>query len=322
MKKIFLSVIIPTRNRANLLKWALESIANQNLSQECFETIVVDNGSTDDTRGVVDSFGNKIANIRYFYEDTPGLHAGRHKGLKEAKADILVYADDDIEAFPTWLEGIAEAFEDKDVGLVGGKNLPKFETQPPNWLDQLWQKNQFGKMIPSYSLLDFGDKICEIPHNYIWGCNYSIRKEVLIKAGGFHPDGMPPHLLKYRGDGEGALSRKVQQIGWKTLYHPSASVYHLVPSARLTTRYIYRRHFSQGISGSYTWVRRHMRLDFKLRLIIFQKKLKSYAILSVSKPVRRTMQKGFWDGVTFHQRALHQDPELLAWVLKKNYMDV
>lgn len=319
---IFLSVIIPTRNRAKYLSGALESLAKQTYPLDRFEVLVIDNGSTDNTREVCTSFKNRVPQLRYFYEETPGLHVGRHLGMKMAKSEILVYGDDDIEAFPTWLEGISCAFEDEDIGLVGGKNLPKFETQPPNWVDQLWIRNQRGKMIPSYSLLDFGDKVCEIPHRYIWGCNYSIRKEVLIKAGGFHPDGMPPDLLKYRGDGEGALSQKIHQIGYKALYHPNASVYHLVPTARMNSSYLYRRWFSQGISGSYSWVRQHMKLDFKLRLTILQKKVKSYTIFPLNKAFLWTMQKGFWDGVAFHQSALRQVPELLAWVLKTDYMDV
>ncbi len=54
--------------------------------------------------------------------------------MKMAKSDILVYADDDIEAFPTWLAAIAESFQNQDVVLVGGKNLPKFEATPPEWI--------------------------------------------------------------------------------------------------------------------------------------------------------------------------------------------
>jgi len=64
------------------------------------------------------------------------LHVGRHLGLKKAQGDILVFADDDIEAFPTWLEGIAEAFEDPQIALVGVKNLSESTNDllKPAWL--------------------------------------------------------------------------------------------------------------------------------------------------------------------------------------------
>jgi hypothetical protein len=60
-----------------------------------------------------------------------------------------------------------------------------------------------------YSILDFGNAIQEISPDYVWGCNFSIRKEVLLKVRGFHPDGMPDEFLRYRGDGETSVSREI-----------------------------------------------------------------------------------------------------------------
>jgi glucosyl-dolichyl phosphate glucuronosyltransferase len=97
-----ISVIIPTRNRAELLRAALLSLSLQTLPPEDFEVLVVDNGSTDHTKKVVNGF-NGLMHLRYFFDPTPGLHVGRHRGLREASGEILVYGDDDIEALPTWL---------------------------------------------------------------------------------------------------------------------------------------------------------------------------------------------------------------------------
>ncbi len=89
----------------------------------------------------------------------------------------MVYADDDIEAFPTWLEGIAQSFQRSDVALVGGKNLPKFETSPPAWILKLWETNRHGyKQCGALSILDLGDKEKEITPLLVYGCNYSVRK--------------------------------------------------------------------------------------------------------------------------------------------------
>ncbi|GAF77238.1 unnamed protein product, partial [marine sediment metagenome] len=225
---MFLSIIIPTLNRAEKLSNALESILNQTYSQLAYEVIVVDNGSTDDTKAICVGFENKIRNFEYIYDSHPGLHVGRHAGLRASKSNNLVYTDDDIEAFPTWLEGIAASFEDEEVVLVSGKILPKFEAKPPDWMNKLWEKNQWGKHIGYYSLLDFGNKVQEISPRYVWGCNFAIRKKITFELGGFHPDGMPKDLIRYRGDGETSLSRKILNRGYKTLYNPAASVYHLV----------------------------------------------------------------------------------------------
>jgi len=250
---IQLSVIIPTRNRANLLQKALQSIVYQTFDKQKFEVLVIDNGSTDNTKQVVESFATEIPHLHYFYIETPGLHNGRHKGLKEAKADILIYADDDIEAFPTWLEAIYESFRDKDVVLVGGKNLPKFEIEPPEWLSLLWnRKTYLGNTVSYLSILDFGDEKLVIDPMYVWGCNFSVRKKIVYDAGGFHPDAMPNELIKYRGDGESHISNFVKTQGYIAVYEPKASVYHFVAADRMTTKYFKHRAFLQAISDSYT----------------------------------------------------------------------
>lgn len=323
-----LSIIIPTRNRSGLLFGALESITHQILSESEFEVIVVDNGSSDDTRVVVESFGIKIPNLQYCYDETPGLHIGRHLGMKMAKSDILVFADDDIEAFPTWLEGIIESFQDADVALVGGKDLPKFVRSPPEWLLSMWQKQRTeGRILSQLSVLDLGEEPRVIRPNLVFGCNFSIRKGVLLDIGGFHPDGMPAELITYRGDGENAVTRAIRLKGLKAFYNPKASVYHIIPKKRMTVDYFYRRAFAQGISTSYSWVRDSGGVNLKLRFRIGRYLLRamiSYASKSFIRNKHRAIKaqiKGHMDGVAFHQKQLRRTPQLLAWVLKPNYLD-
>ena len=341
---IYLSVIIPTRNRAKYLSGALDSLTRQPHSSDLFEVIVVDNGSTDNTKEICETYRNQIHNLRYYYDTTPGLHVGRHLGLKMAKAENLVYADDDIEAFPTWLEGIAEAFQDNEVVLVGGKNLPKFETEPPDWILKMWEKDQNGNRILGYlSILDLGDEKKEINPYHVFGCNFSIRKSVLLEAGGFHPDAMPQELIKYRGDGESHVSRYILEKGYKTLYHPKASVYHLVPSSRLSKEYFCRRAYNEGISYSYTQLRNeylgnadtkqgyHKFADYYRRLKqmtiteLFKaggRKLRKMFCLKMSDPyadINKMIDYSYQDGWRFHQNEIINDPKLLEWVIKGNY---
>jgi len=252
-----LSVIISTRSRVNLLAATLKSISQQTFPLTEFEVIIVDNGSTDNTKQVVENCMNNSDNIRYFYDATPGLHVGRHRGLKEAKAELLVYADDDIEAFPEWLEAIWESFQDNEVVLVGGKNLPKWEAEPPYWIYEMWMDiSDLGHSLGYFSILDFGDKTMEIDPGYVWGCNFSIRKKILLEAKGFHPDGFPQNMIKYRGDGETSVSNYIRKMKYKTIYNPKASVYHFVPKNRMTIDYICKRAFNQGISDSFTEIRK------------------------------------------------------------------
>jgi glucosyl-dolichyl phosphate glucuronosyltransferase len=302
-----------------MLKKTLKSIANQNLSQNFFETIVVDNGSTDETKEVVDSYIGNICNLRYYYEETPGLHVGRHKGLKEANASILVYADDDIEAFPSWLEAIAEVFEDKRVTLAGGKVLPTFETKPPEWLFELWSRKHDKEKVLSYlSIIDLGDETKEIAPCLVFGCNFSIRKSTLIEAGGFHPDAMPENLIHFRGDGETHVSNYIATHHYTSLYHPKASVSHFIPKGRMTVDYFCERAYKQGISDSFAHIRK---AGLGLRLPLFLKALKCLLLWSFNSKLQAQYQMAYLRGYIRHQRNVKMDCALLDWVTKSTFLD-
>ncbi len=305
----YLSVMIPTLNRAALLERALKSLTAQTFPGNLFEVIVIDNGSTDNTFQVCTKFEQKITNLRYVYDNNPGLHVGRHLGCKEARGEILVFGDDDIRAFPTWLEGIAESFRDPAVVLAGGKILPAFEIPPPAWVNALWWQTPWGRALGWYSLLDFGDKVLEISPDYVWGCNFSIRKTTLLEVGGFHPDSMPAELIRFRGDGETAVSIAVKNKGYKALYNPKASVYHFVSKDRMTFDYLYKRAFAQGVSDSYTQIRATGdSTGFK-------------QLMPSHDELQNVINKGHTDGFNFHRKAVRADPELLKWVLRKDYFD-
>ena len=320
-----MSVIIPTRNRSAYLRGTLESIATQTLSQEEFEVIVIDNGSTDDTKEVTHSFKNTIKNLVYHYDERPGLHVGRHAGLKLAQSDILVYADDDIIAFPSWLKSIYESFEDTSVVLVGGKDLPKYEANPPFWVKEKWYKLcEFGHCMFELSLIDFGEAIKEISPSYVFGCNFAIRKEILMETKGFHPDGMPFERIEYRGDGESFVSRYIRKKGLKTVYNPGASVYHVVTKERMTLDYFKKRAFCEGIEQSYAvkryGVKRNLIKAALFKVYRAMKQMfrnKNVLYIDIEKQIALSRRIGF----KYHSDLYNSSEELRQWVHKDNYLD-
>jgi len=305
---IHLSVIIPTRNRAKRLSKALESLTIQTYPEDLFEVIVVDNGSSGETRDVCRKYENLIKNFQFVYESEPGLHTGRHAGWRKSKGDILVYADDDIRASSTWLEGIAQCFKDPDVALAGGNILPDFENDPPEWVEKLWHKTPWGKVLGPYSLIDFGTHDSEISPMYVWGANFAIKKTVLSEAGGFHPDGMPSKLSRFRGDGETFVSEFIQRHKHKTVHHSRATVFHWISKERMTVEYLYKRMFLQGISDSFTYIRSNKAVG----------ELKQYK----SRPdgIEDALFKGHCNGYNYHHIEVKKDPELLKWILQGTYV--
>lgn len=326
-----LSVIIPTRNRPELLKDALTSLVYQTVCHDAFEVIVVDNGSSAESAETVDSFYGVIKNFRYVVEPSPGLHNARHRGLREAKADLLVYADDDIEAFPGWLEGIWRGFSQLRADLVGGKNLPKWEGEPPVWLDRLWNGQKEGaRSLGFLSILDFGEQEKEIDPAYVWGCNYAVRRGVLLEAGGFHPDSMPEDLLHFRGDGESYVSRFIAARGYRAVYVPSASVHHIVPKGRMTVDYFRKRAFSQGISDAYTLLRRNPSgadgnkvKAHPLACLMGSARMRQVVghFLPSGAFVRANINQAYRQGFEWHLHRFRTDEEVRNWVLRESYLD-
>jgi len=110
------SVIIPTFNRANLIGRAIKSVLAQTYRD--FELIIVDDGSTDDTRQVVASFADK--RIRYLrHEHNQGQNPALNTGVRAAKGQFIAFLDSDDEWLPTYLERVLEVFaQDRTMGMV------------------------------------------------------------------------------------------------------------------------------------------------------------------------------------------------------------
>ena len=116
-KSVTVSVIIPSYNRADLIKRAVQSVLNQ--TYQDFEIIVVDDGSTDNTKQIVKSFNDK--RISYIYhKKNMGAPAARNRGIKSGRGQYFAFLDSDDEWLPEKLEKSLKKFLslDSDVGLV------------------------------------------------------------------------------------------------------------------------------------------------------------------------------------------------------------
>lgn len=111
------SVIIPTYNRAGLIPRALETVFAQTFKD--YEVIVVDDGSTDQTREVLKPFLNKL---KYIYQENRGISGARNRGIEEAGGEYIAFLDSDDYWAP---EKLAEQVKVLDahphVGIVYGR---------------------------------------------------------------------------------------------------------------------------------------------------------------------------------------------------------
>lgn len=132
MSHPLVSVVIPSFNHARYVTEAVDSVLAQ--SNCSFEVIVVDDGSTDNTREVLESYGDRI---RYIYQENRGLPGARNTGIRAAQGEWVAVLDSDDTWHPQKTErqlAAAAAFPDVDViGSPGGddpfpESLP---TDPP-----------------------------------------------------------------------------------------------------------------------------------------------------------------------------------------------
>jgi glycosyltransferase involved in cell wall biosynthesis len=115
------SAIIPAYNAARFLPTSIESVIRQTYDQ--WEIVVVDDGSTDDTREVVSSYAHRLGDkLRYVYQPNAGLPAARNTGIRNAQGDLVALLDADDIWLPTRLERSVAAMDaDPEIGLVHGR---------------------------------------------------------------------------------------------------------------------------------------------------------------------------------------------------------
>jgi glycosyltransferase involved in cell wall biosynthesis len=336
---ILISLIIPTRNRVNDIQRLLKSIKNNISAKNIFEVIVIDNGSTDETKLVCQFYKDIIPNFIYCYDDEPGLLTGRHHGATLASGEVLCFLDDDVILNSTYVESVYNLFADqKNLSFATGPCLPQYEVEPPEWLNYFWEYVTEGKYCAWLSLLDFGNELKKINPNYVMGLNFCCRKDILFKLGGFHPDCIPKHLQQFQGDGETGLTQKAIKAKMLAIYDPKLSVQHRIPKERLTHEYFKKRAYYKGVCDSFKILRtKHfvqpLTKPNKLKLVrnklhpfyrwikkIYTKD-KSIHHSEAIKKLQGELEKSTQEGFKFHQESYHSNELVKIWVLKENYWD-
>lgn len=241
-----ISVVLCTRNRAPLLKKALESLVAQDFPQDAFEIVLVDNASDDETPEVARAIAAR-APLRYLREARIGLCVARNTGWRAARAPIVAYFDDDAEAVPGWLAAIREVFAGADaetIGVVGGPAIPVWEAPRPDWLDDA--------IAGALTIVDLGPERKDIPdlaREWLVGANMAMPKQAIEACGGFHPglDRVGANLLS---SGDVHLQKQIAQSGLRVVYAPGMAIRHLAAASRLRKDWFRRRFYWQGISDA------------------------------------------------------------------------
>src|SRR3989338_3260200 len=218
------SIIIATYNRAALLQKCLEALVKQSVNNNTYEIIVIDDGSTDNTKTILEEFAvsNKNLNFTYLTQKNRGVASARNAGINRANGEIVFFTDDDCVVPPNWIATLANGFQrHPDVAGVGG-----WYEYPAEWHAQ----KLFVRYYKELFSRTYGDTTItqEIKNNSFSKnpagntSNMSYKKDILNGVGGF--DGK----IDFVGLVDWELKKRLADGGYSLLYIPY-NVIHLKP---------------------------------------------------------------------------------------------
>ncbi len=158
-----ITVGLCSRNRKETLKLVLESLAEQSIHPDRYEVVVIDDGSTDGTKEMIESLDVPYR-LTYGYQPHSALATARNHGIRLSKGEIMLYIDDDVLADHHLLEEHLRAHEEHKDCVVNG------------WVNHVEEAAIPDK--PKFTMAD-------ISTSFFWTSNVSVRTDDLYRAGLF-----------------------------------------------------------------------------------------------------------------------------------------
>jgi glucosyl-dolichyl phosphate glucuronosyltransferase len=230
----FVSVVIPTHNRAEKLRVCLQSLVDQDYPADGFEIIVANDRSSDHTEAVVDSFAPRVTMT---FPRGPGANAARNAGIAAARGDPICLVDDDVEAEPGWLAAYVDGFARRpDVHAFGGPVRLRMEGRTPRFCPE----------HPFVSSYDYGD------HNLVLdvalGANMAVRRSTLDLVGRFD------EWIEI-GGADTEWFFRLERAGGQVVYRGGAGVWHRRTAEDLRVGRLIRDFFGRGVASHRFFIR-------------------------------------------------------------------
>lgn len=115
-KQVMISVIIPVYNGEQLLNRCIQSVRQQ--TYDNFELLLINDGSTDNSLSICQSYAKKDKNIFVYSQKNQGVSAARNKGIELAKGKLICFIDADDWVDKTYLESLHSTYENENADLV------------------------------------------------------------------------------------------------------------------------------------------------------------------------------------------------------------
>lgn len=195
-----ISVIIAARNESQRILPTLKSLEKLNYPPDRYEIIFVDDGSTDDTAKIIESFCSKHANWQAIrLQDRGDFASGKKRALKEgiarAKGELIFTTDADCVVQPNWLKYMSAYFEPQVSMVLGYSPIKRFK----GWMNTVLQFDNLFSAIVAAAPTMWGFPLTSV------GRNLAYRKEAYRSVGGFDA------LKNYRSGDDVYLTERFRQ---------------------------------------------------------------------------------------------------------------
>jgi cellulose synthase/poly-beta-1,6-N-acetylglucosamine synthase-like glycosyltransferase len=219
----FFSVIVPTYERPAQLAACLRALTRMDYPVERFEVIIVDDGSTNSPRNILDQFGESL-DLKLFKQKNKGPAGARNFGAAQARGQFLAFTDDDCEPDAGWLRSLAAYFRQTPDRIIGGRTI---------------------NALPQNPYAETSQAIIEVVYAHFNAdpdnARFFASNNLAINAEGFRA--MKGFDESFVTSEDREICARWRSRGCGLRYAPEAVVYHAHP---LTLSTLWRQHFGYG----------------------------------------------------------------------------
>jgi glycosyltransferase involved in cell wall biosynthesis len=195
------SVVVAAYNAEATIRDCVASLLELRYPRDLLEILVVENGSSDGTPEILQTFGGAIKVVE---EGTRGPAAARNAGIRIARGEIVAFTDADCTVDPDWLRELVAPLDDPEVGIAGGPILAR---RPARDVEL------YGELVHDHRRALLDDR-----PPYAITMNWASRRSILVEHGPFDAG------LRRGSDGE--LAYRIVERGHVLAFCPTAVVYH------------------------------------------------------------------------------------------------
>jgi len=228
-----LTVLIAAYNGGKTLPAVLKAYRTIVPPHGGWQLVIVDNGSTDDTKEIIAAFRQCLP-LTFLYEPTQGKNAALNTGLSCLSGDLVVLTDDDVLPRPVWLQHLRSAADSQpSFSLFGGPILPEWEYPPDDWI-LAWVP-----LGPTFAIVD---SLEDGPINprLIFGPNMTVRADI-FQRGYLFDETIGPKGTNYPMGSEAEFLKRLASAGFKAWHCKKATVDHIIRAFQMKQEWVLAR---------------------------------------------------------------------------------